>query len=122
MERNATDKTMTITTPLFLLPDDNGNYWHLRANTGWLSAKGDELRLHDNVVGDSPEGIGTPTRLETTQLNVFPRQNLARTDAKVTVTQPGSILTGVGFETNTKTRQYIFKSQVHSTYVPKSAH
>ncbi|MFT3763435.1 MAG: LPS export ABC transporter periplasmic protein LptC [Pseudoxanthomonas sp.] len=121
LERNAADQTMTITTPLFLLPDADGRYWQMRAKTGWVSPKGEELRLKGDVVGTSPEGVGTPTTLETPHLNIFPDKNLARTDAKVVVTQPGSILTGVGFETNTKTRHYVFKSQVKSRYAPKSA-
>jgi lipopolysaccharide export system protein LptC len=121
MERNATNQTMNITTPLFLLPDADGNAWQLRAKTGWVNADGDELRLRGDVVGDSPQGIDTPTRLQTTHLNVFPRRNLAVTDAKVTLTQPGVILTGVGFEVDTQTRRYVLKSQVQSRYVPKSA-
>lgn len=121
LERSAADQTMTIATPLFLLPDADGNYWQLRSKTGWIDAKGDELRLHDDVVGTSPEGVGVPTRFETTRLNVFPDKNLASSDARVTITQPGSILSGVGFETNTKTKHYVFKSQVKSRYVPKSA-
>ena len=120
LERNATDQTMVVTAPLFLLPDSQGRPWQLRAKSGWISAKGDELRLKDDVVGNSPEGTA-PTRLETTHLNVFPDRNLVRTDAKVTVTRPGSILNGVGFEGNTKTKRFSFKSQVHSRYVPQSA-
>ena len=120
LERSAADQTMAITAPLFLLPDSNGRPWQLRAKSGWIDAKGDELRLKDDVVGTSPEGA-TPTRLETTHLNVFPDRNLARTDAKVTITRPGSILSGVGFETNTKTQHYVFESQVKSRYAPHPA-
>ncbi|MFT4256971.1 MAG: LPS export ABC transporter periplasmic protein LptC [Pseudoxanthomonas sp.] len=121
LERDASDETSTITTPLFLLPDADGHHWQLRAKTGWVAARGEELRLKGNVVGTSPEGVGTPTEFKTPHLNIFPDKDLARTDARVVVTQPGSILTGVGFETNTKTRQYAIKSQVKSRYVPKSA-
>ena len=46
---------------------------------------------------------------------------LAQTDDEVTVTQPGSRLTGRGFETNLKTKEYTFKSQVRSIYEPRSA-
>ena len=121
MQRNPSDQTWAISMPLFLLPDPKGQPWELRAQSGWVSAKGEELRLKDNVVGTSPTGAATPTEFKTTHLNVFPRQNLARTDAAVTITQPGSILSGTGFETNTKTKRYALKSQVHSRYVPKSA-
>ena len=121
MERNPADQTYAITTPLFLLPDSTGKAWQLKADTGWLNAKGDQLRLTGDVLGHSPEGAPNPTQFKTTSLNVFPRQNLAQTEAAITITQPGSILTGTGFETNTKTRQYAIKSQSRFHYVPKSA-
>ena len=121
MQRSPTDQTYLITTPLFLLPDPEGQPWELRAQSGWVSAKGEELRLRGGVVGHSPAGAKAPTEFKTNSLNVFPNKNLARTDETVTITQPGSILSGTGFETNTKTKQYALKSQVRSRYVPKSA-
>lgn len=121
MQRNAKDQTFTIATPLFLLPDDEGHHWEMRSQTAWISAKGDEMRLSGEVKGTSPKEAATPSTFDTQRLNVFPRKNLAVTDAAVTITQPGTILTGVGFQTNTKTRQYQIKSQSKLRYVPKSA-
>lgn len=121
MQRSPTDQTYAITTPLFLLPDPQGQPWELRAQSGWVSAKGEELRLRGGVVGNSPAGATTPTEFKTTHLNAFPGRNRIATDAAVTITRPGSILTGTGFEADTKTKRYSFKSQVRSRYVPKSA-
>ncbi|MEO8367177.1 MAG: LPS export ABC transporter periplasmic protein LptC [Pseudoxanthomonas sp.] len=121
MQRNPKDQTFQITTPLFLLPDTDGKHWEMRSRTAWVSAKGDEVRLLGEVSGRSPQDAITPTTFTTGRLNVFPRKNLASTDDAVTITRPGSILTGVGFETNTQTQQYTFKSQVKTRYEPKSA-
>jgi lipopolysaccharide export system protein LptC len=121
MQRNPKDQTFTIATPLFLLPDDKGQHWEMRSKTAWVSAKGDELRLSGDVKGTSPKETAVPTTFDTQRLNVFPRKDLASTDAPVTITRPGSILSGVGFETNTKTKQYTFKSQVKTRYEPNSA-
>jgi lipopolysaccharide export system protein LptC len=120
MHRSPADQSFSITTPLFLLPDAEGNYWQLRSKTGWLSAKGEELRLAGDVRGTSPESAERPTLFETQRLNVFPNDHLAVTDDNVRITQPGSILTGRGFETNLETKRYKFKSQVKSVYEPKS--
>jgi lipopolysaccharide export system protein LptC len=106
---------------LFLLPDTDGKHWEMRSKTAWVSAKGDEVRLSGQVNGRSPHDAVVPTTFSTDRLNVFPRKNLASTDDAVTITRPGSILTGVGFETNTKTKQYTFKSQAKTRYEPKSA-
>ena len=121
MQRNPKDQTFTISTPLFLLPDDQGHHWRMRSESAWVSAKADEIRLTGDVRGTSPQEAGSPSTLETQRLNIFPRKNLATTDDPVTITQPGSILTGVGFQTNTKTQQYQVKSQSKLRYVPKSA-
>jgi len=121
MARNPHDQTYTITTPLFLLPEEDGRSWELRSKTGWLSAKGEELRLRGDVHGTAPEGGARQAEFRTDTLNVFPDRDLARTDDVVTVTQPGSRLTGRGFETNLKTKAYEFKSQVKSVYEPRSA-
>ena len=121
MQRDPRDQTFTIATPLFLLPDSEGHHWEMRSKTAWISAKGDEMRLSGGVKGTSPKEAATPSTFDTERLNVFPRKDLAVTDAAVTISQPGSILTGVGFETNTKTRQYQIKSQSKLRYVPKTA-
>ncbi len=121
MARNPQDQTYTITSPLFLLPEEAGRSWELRAKTGWLSAKGEELRLRGGVHGTSPEGGARKAEFRTETLNVFPDRDIARTDDVVTVTQPGSRLSGRGFEANLKTQDYEFKSQVRSIYEPRSA-
>ena len=121
MQRNARDQTFQITTPLFLLPDSEGKHWEMRSTSAWVSPKGDEVRLTGNVEGRSPEAAPVPTLFTTGRLNVFPRKNLASTDDKVTITRPGTILTGVGFEVDTQTKQYTFKSQVKTRYEPNSA-
>ena len=122
MERNRADQTSTITQPLFLLPDADGNHWQLRSDTGWVSAKGEELRLRGNVAGDSPRDAQTaPTTFRTSKLDVFPQRDLARTSARVTMTRPGLRQTGVGFRANLKTRQYSLLSQVKTRYEPDVA-
>ena len=120
MERDAADQSMTVATPLFLLPDNSGQPWQLRAKTGWVSAKGEELRLRGEVSGDSPQGA-VVTTFRTDSLDVFPQQNLAKTADKVTVTRPGIIHSGVGFQADLKTKQYTLLSQVNARYEPNAA-
>ena len=122
MERSRADQTSTLTRPLFLLPDGAGQHWQLQADTGWVSAKGEELRLRGNVAGDSPsDGKTPPTTFRTDALDVFPDRDLARTAGQVTLTRPGLHQTGVGFEANMKSRQYSLLSQVKTRYEPNAA-
>ncbi|HEY0332475.1 MAG TPA: LPS export ABC transporter periplasmic protein LptC [Stenotrophomonas sp.] len=120
--RNRADQTLDITTPVFLLPDQDNLSWTLRAKTGWVSPKGDELRLRGDVAGDSPTAPGVvPTTFRTTSLDVLPQQHLARTAERVTLARPGLSQTGVGFEANLQTRQYKLLSQVKTRYEPTVA-
>jgi lipopolysaccharide export system protein LptC len=49
LQRNPGDRTMALTTPLFLVPDDAGHYWEVRSLTGWVYAEGNEVRLRGDV-------------------------------------------------------------------------
>lgn len=115
--RDPAERSMTLATPVFLLPDSDGDYWRVEAADGWIAPDGDELRLAGEVRIDSPPGE-RKVALETTQLNVFPDRDLATSPARVIITQPGSILQGTGLETNLATRHYELKSQVHTRHVP----
>ncbi|MGH8053379.1 MAG: LPS export ABC transporter periplasmic protein LptC [Stenotrophomonas sp.] len=122
MERSRADQTSSIVSPLFLLPDAAGQHWELRSDTGWVSPKGEELRLRGNVAGDSPkDGKTPPTTFRTDALDVLNEQSIARTAGRVTVTRPGLTQTGVGFQTNLKTKQYSLLSQVKTRYEPNAA-
>ncbi len=120
LERMRNDETTTIQTPLFLLPDRDGNHWELRSDTGWISATGDLLRLTGNVSGDSPRVPSVPpTTFRTEQLDVFPKENRATSDGLVTLTRPGMTQSGVGFALNSSDKTYQFLSQVKTRYTPR---
>lgn len=118
MAREPGKESLALETPLFLLPDAGQQYWHVRANTGWVSGDGNELRLRGKVRVDGPPQERKVT-MNTEQLNVYPDKNLATSAAVVTITQPGTILRGRGLETNLASKHYELKSQVHTRYVPQ---
>lgn len=120
LKRRPDDKTMTLDAPLFFFPDKQGDYWQVRSQNAWVSAKGEEVRLKGDVNVDSPPGDPRPVKMATTQLNVFPDANRASTSEPVTVTQPGLILRGRGFETDLKTKRYQFNSEVRTSYDPST--
>jgi len=120
MRRLASDETYTITDPTFLMPDKEGAHWKMVSKTGWVAAKGEKLRMEGDVVGTSPPGTA-PSTFKTTLLDIYPDQHLASTDREVVLTQPGATMSGTGFEIDSQTQQYKFKSKVRSRYVPKSA-
>ena len=117
MAREPDVHSMEMASPVFLLPDTDRHYWKVASERGWVSPEGDELRLRGDVRVTSPPGE-RKVAMNTEQLNIFPERDLASTPAVVTITQPGSILRGLGMETNLATRRYELKAQVHSRYAP----
>jgi lipopolysaccharide export system protein LptC len=126
LARNPGDQTMTLETPLFLIPavpapgqpPSREAGWEVRANTGWVSAGGDELRLTGNVTAKSVDTRDKPVVMATQQMNVFPDTNRATAPGTVTVTQPGSILSGQGMDALLDSKRIRFSSKVKMHYVP----
>lgn len=118
LERRPGDQTMSLATPLFLVPNGDGKYWEIRSKTGWVSADQKEIRLIGEVKANSPPDDLRPITMNTGHLSVFPRQNRAATDDVVTIVQPGSILRGRGFAVSTTTKRYVLRSEVQSRYAP----
>ena len=112
---------MSLQTPVFLIPPKRGSDaapWEVTANTGWVSAEGDELRLRGDVVARTTSGAARPVKMTTEQLNVFPDDKRATSPVAVTVTQPGSILRGSGMEALLDSRRVRLRSNVRVRYVP----
>ncbi len=118
LQRDLGAKSMSLRTPLFLVPDRNGNYWEVRARQGFVPEDGKELRLRGDVVANSPAQVPPPTRIETSELNLFPRANRATSTVAVTITRPGLTMRGRGLEADFNRQQVALLSDVHSRYVP----
>lgn len=118
LQRDIGAKSMTLLTPLFLVPDRNGAYWEVRAKHGFVPEDGKQLRLRGDVVATSPVQVPPPTRIETAELNLFPRANRATSTVAVTITRPGLTMRGRGLEADFNRQQVALLSDVHSRYVP----
>ena len=123
LSRHPDQKNIDIATPLFLIPpseNSGGDAWEVRAQNGWVSPDGDELRLRGNVRGKSMGNPADPTTMATQEMNIFPETRTATAHGPVVITRPGSILSGRGLQLNLATKRYSFKSEVRHRYVPTS--
>jgi lipopolysaccharide export system protein LptC len=111
-------KTMDLTTPLFLLPDGQGHYWHVASKTGWVSANRDQIRLRGNVRTTSPPEDARRVLMNTAQLNLFPNTRKATSRAVVTVTEPGLTMRGRGMQADLPARRFTLLSETTARYVP----
>lgn len=117
MQRDPGKRSMSMVTPVFLLPDSQDHYWRVTARKGWVSPDGDLLRLRGKVhVAGPPEG--KPVSLRSEQMNVYPDTNLASSPAPVTVTEPGLTMRGRGFRAELDANRFTILSQATARYVP----
>lgn len=112
-------RTLELTTPLFLMPDEDGNPWEVRSKTGWVDEKSTVVQLRGDVVADSPKGASRPTVLRTEQLDIHPDDNRATSRAVVTITTPGTTMRGTGMEADLAGKRIQLLSKVSLNNDPK---
>lgn len=120
LARDPDDETLSLQTPLFLVPDDDPDSdgrWTMRSQTGWVSADSSEVRLRGDVVAESPPGA-SPTTLKTEQLNLFPDKDLATSDVVVAVISPGTTMQGTGMRAHLDEERIELLSKVSITDDP----
>jgi lipopolysaccharide export system protein LptC len=112
------DETTELEEPRLVQYREGGPPVRISAERGTVTKDGEEVRLYGNVVVVREGTRGrAPLQMETTFLQVFPKQDIARTPEAVVISEGSSRLTGVGMDYNTKTRQLELKARVSGTFV-----
>lgn len=118
LQRDPADKTMTLITPQFQVPDREGRYWNVRARHGFVPAGGGQLQLRGQVIAISPAQAPPATRIETETLTLLLGEHHAQTSDAVTITQPGLTMRGIGMRADLDRQHVSLLSQVKARYVP----
>jgi lipopolysaccharide export system protein LptC len=117
MRHFADDQSTELEAPRLVQLRPDSPSVHIEADRGVAAKSGDDVRLYGNVVVRREATPGRPElRVETSYLQVFPKEDIARTSEEVVIREGGSRLTGVGMEYNNKTRQLELKSRVTGTF------
>lgn len=99
--------TLDISEPRLRFPDAHGGIWTTRADTAFVTADADRVRLSGDVLVEGPpDADSAPPRLATEELDLFPEENRIVSAAAVTLTGPGSILRGRGLAADLDTRRF----------------
>lgn len=115
------DETTELEEPRLVQYREQGPPVRISAERGTVTKDGEEVRLYGSVlvVRDGTKGR-PPLNMETTYLQVFPKQDIARTPEAVVITEGESRLTGVGMDYNTKTRELELKAKVNGTFARRA--
>jgi len=122
LQQTIGGRTLELETPLFILPDRDQRdipRWRLTAGRGLVSADGKRIRLTGEVEA-TPFDPRNPMRIQTQALDLFPQQELATSDARVTITRPGTTMLGTGMRAQLDANRVELRSNVHFRNEPFS--
>ncbi|NCT67534.1 MAG: LPS export ABC transporter periplasmic protein LptC [Rhodanobacteraceae bacterium] len=122
LARRGDDGSIYVTTPDYLLIDGGGHPWKGKSDAAWVDKDGSLMKLQGQVemhraAGDDDKPIDVVTR----DLTARPKDKTFETAAPATITQPGSILSGVGMRGDLNDKVLELLSDVHSTLQPQRA-
>ncbi|MDD5298267.1 MAG: LPS export ABC transporter periplasmic protein LptC [Rhodocyclaceae bacterium] len=93
---------------------------HLRSRSADVSKDGKIVTLKDDVHGwRDARGDSPDMTLSTSRLTVYPDQDIAHTDAPVTITRGKSVVNGVGMDLDNKLHILSLRSQVRGVVQPR---
>jgi len=108
-------RTLELTTPNILIPR-GAQSWEINADSGWISANSDEVRLRGGVVATPVDARREHTSILTEALDIFPQQDLATSDTVVTLTRPGATMHAVGMRAHLGHNRVELLSKVQLRY------
>jgi lipopolysaccharide export system protein LptC len=110
------DDTTELEEPRLLQLPRDGPPVRITAERGTVTKDGEEVRLYGNVVViREASDARAELRMETTYLQVFPKEERAVTPEAVLITEGRSRLAGVGMEYHNKSRRFTLKARVTAT-------
>ena len=93
----------------------NGRRTDATAPRAWLGPEGKELRLSDGVrVVQGATATEPATTLTTTEMTVYPDEEIARTSTPVTIVQDSSVINATGLEADNRLRLYKLQGRAHA--------
>ncbi|GMV29376.1 MAG: hypothetical protein AMXMBFR59_15010 [Rhodanobacteraceae bacterium] len=117
LARRNDDGSLWVDAPNFLIAAKTGAPWKGRSQSAFVNKDGTHLLLAGPVDmrRDATEDAGA-ARVETRDVDAYPKENRLQTAAAATITQPGSILRGTGMKADLNTHQLELLADVHASF------
>ena len=120
LARRGDDGSIFVTTPDYVIYDGSGHQWKGKSDSAWVNKEGTIMRLdgHVEMHRKAEQGV-QPVDVVTSDLTTWPKDKKMETAAPATITEPGSILRGVGMRGDLNTKVMELLSDVHATIEPR---
>jgi lipopolysaccharide export system protein LptC len=122
LARRGDDGSIFVNTPDYLLIDGGGHPWTGKSDSAWVDKEGEVMKLLGHVeMHRAAEEKNEPIDVVTSDLTTYPKKKTMETEAEATITQPGSILRGVGMRGDLNDKTLELLSDVRSTLQSRQA-
>ncbi|WP_281523513.1 LPS export ABC transporter periplasmic protein LptC [Turicimonas muris] len=92
-----------------------------RSDSGEMVSGGETLHFYNNVdIRQQAHGDKPASRLETSQLDAYPDEDVYSSDKPVTLTRGSDISKGIGMDFDNVERTFKLRSRVQSEFMPRS--
>lgn len=120
MARRNDDGSLWVDAPDFLIAAQQGQPWKGQSQSAFINKDGSYLLLAGPVqMQREADAEAGAARVETRDVDAYPKENRLQTAAAATITQPGSILRGTGMKADLNTHQLELLADVHASFAPK---
>lgn len=119
--RGDSDGSIYVTAPDYLLVDGGGRPWRGTSESAWVDKDGEVMKLQGQVEMHraGSEDAGDPIRITASELTAWPRTGKIASDTPVTITRPGSILSGTGMRGDINDKTLELLADVHAVVQPR---
>ncbi len=119
LARRGDDGSIFVTTPDYAIIDGNDHPWHGKSDAAWVNKDGSLMKLQGNVEMHRDASANTKViNIVTSDLTTWPKTKKIETAAPATITQPGSILRGIGMRGDLNSKVLELLADVHATLQP----
>ncbi|MCG5513406.1 LPS export ABC transporter periplasmic protein LptC [Ectothiorhodospira shaposhnikovii] len=119
MEQRQADGSRWLETPVLILRYSPGATWTLRAEQGWISPAGDEVKLLGEVhIHRAAEGERGPITITTRDTTLWPGPRQAVTDAPARLQTTYQEAEGLGLFLDLRHEVLELKREARGVYVP----
>jgi len=117
LARRNDDGSLWVDAPNFLIAAKTGAPWKGQSQSAFVNKDGTHMLLAGEVQmqRDATDAAGA-ARVETRDMDAYPKENRLQTAAAATITQPGSILRGTGMKADLNTHQLELLADVHASF------
>lgn len=122
LDRREGDDSLYLIAPNFVFPSKVPDTpdWTGNSQYGWVNSGGDLLKLQGDVHMHRIAYLdNAPVQMDSSDMTAWPKENRVATDARATVVQGSSTMTGVGMRANLDVKHLELLNDSHSTFLPK---